>query len=148
MNFAREPYSPQLVSEMVPLWKEHYNETASENYGALDPDLNIYIALDMQGALRIFTARDESGLVGYQVFFVTKHLHHRESMQAQQDILFLSRSVRVGFNGYRFIKFCVDELVKEGIKVIHQRISARHDFGKLFERLGFKLEDLTYSRES
>ena len=146
MQFAREAYSPELVSEMVPLWKEHYEETRSRNYGALDPDLSVYIALADQGALRIFTVREESRLSGYQVFFVSRHIHHRELIDATGDILFMRKALRRGMNGYRFLRYCVEKLSEEGIRVIHQRISARHDFGRLFERMGFELEDMTYSR--
>lgn len=131
---------------MIPLWEEHYKETASKNYGALDPDLTIYDALAAQGLLRVFTAREDLLLVGYQVFFVTHHPHHKDQIQAEQDILYLSRAQRVGLNGYQFLKFCIDELRREGVHVICQRISARNDFGRLLERLGFELEDLVYSR--
>lgn len=147
MKFARENYSTELIAEMVPLWKEHYSEIADPIYQKLNPDLGIYKTCNERGVLRIFTARQKNSLIGYQVFFVGPHPHHRESIQAQQDILFVSPSARVGLNGYRFIKWCADELRKEGVQIVHQRISAHHDFGPMLKRMGYELEDLTYSKQ-
>lgn len=146
MKFAREPYSDRLAEEMKPLWEKHYTETRSENYPKLEPDLAVYHEADERRMLRIYTARQNGCLVGYQVFFISRHPHHRQSIQAEQDILFFTADSRKGLVGYKFIRYCIGELMKEKIDMIHQRISVRNNFGQLFERLGFKLEDLTYSR--
>ena len=145
MKFAREAYSAGLVEEMRPLWVSHYAETHDEMYGQLNPDLGFYERA--VPIMRIFTARDDAGeLHGYQVFFVMNDPHSRDSVQAVQDILYLCRSAREGLAGYRFIKWCAEQLEAEGVDVIHQRIAAKHDFGPVLERMGFELEDLTYSK--
>jgi hypothetical protein len=141
--FAREQYSASLVAEMRPLWETHYAETHDDKYGPLDPDMSFYEKA--QGILRIFTARRDGVLVGYQVYFVMNDPHSRASVQAVQDILFVHPSAR-GTDGYRFMKWCVAELEREGVDVIHQRIPARHDFGHILERMGFELSDLTYAK--
>ena len=145
MRFAREYYSPQLISDMLPLWKSHYIETHDEMYGPLDPDLGFYERA--AGMLRVFTVRDfDDALQGYQVFFVANDPHSMTNVQAVQDILYLAAEARKGLTGYKFIKWCMEQLEAEGVDVIHQRISAHHDFGPVLERMGFTLEDLTYSR--
>lgn len=144
MNFARESYSLKLMREMLPLWKDHYNETHDANYGPLDPDLGFY--QNVAQMLRIFTVRIDEQLCGYQVFFVSPDPHSMEQIQAVQDILFLCRTARVGLAGYKFIKWCVEQLEAEGVDLISQRISARNDFGPVLERMGFELEDLTFSK--
>lgn len=147
MNFAHEPYSDALIEEMRPLWKRHFEEIAAFQNISLDPDLSIYQRTATAGVLRIYTARMFGSLCGYQVFFISPHPHSKQSIQAVQDILFLDLDLRVGLTGYRFIKWCVQELKREGVQVIHQHISAKKDFGHLFKRLGFHLEDLVYSLE-
>lgn len=147
IEFAREEYSEALIEEMRPLWQKHFEEIAAFKHIPLDPDLSVYQACEISGALRIYTARQLQRLVGYEVFFVTRHPHSRQSIQAVQDMLFLGMECRQGLAGYRFIKFCVNELKCEGVQIVHQHISAKNDFGRMFERIGFHLEDLVYSME-
>lgn len=146
MKFERETYSDILLDEMVPLWTAHYNEISDKFYGPLDPDIAIYSKMNLVDSLRIYTAREGDALLGYQVFFIGTHPHSRHSIEATQDLIYLAPSARKGLTGYRFIDWCCGELRKEGVQVVHQRISARHNFGSVLERMGFELEDLTYSR--
>lgn len=147
MNFAAEEYSLQLIADMMPLWKAHHAETADKFYGPLNPDLFVYEQAAEAGMMRIFTVRDEVGsLHGYQVLFVSHHPHSRDSLQAVQDVLYLCQDARKGLVGYRFIKWCGEQLRAEGIDIVHQHISAKHDFGAILTRMGYELEDLVYSK--
>lgn len=146
MKFEREEYSESLIEEMRPLWQEHYNEIALYKDIPLNPNLLVYAGCAAAETLRIFTARDSSRLVGYQIFFVSPHPHYQQSIHAVQDIVYLSQAVRQGMNGYRFIKWCDDQLQKEGVQVVNQHIKAAHDFGVLLRRMGYRLQDLIYTR--
>jgi len=146
MRFTRERYSEALADEMLPLWNDHHRETANKFYGPLNPQLETYLACDKNGCLYIFTARNKGILVGYQVFIVSEQLHSRDQIQAVQDVLYLKPEYRKGLTGYKFMKWCINELKNEGVDVVHQVISARNDFGKILERMGFQLEDLTYAK--
>lgn len=146
MIFKREHYSQELMAEMAPLWSEHHAETANKFYGPLDPHLEMYEKCDLAGVIRFFTVRHQGRLVGYQVFIVSEHLHSRDMVQATQDILYLKPEHRRGLVGYRFLKWCMNQLKEDGIAVVHQVISARNDFGKILERMGYQLEDMTYSK--
>lgn len=146
MRFQREQYSNELVQEMMPLWHAHHAETSDILYGPLDPDMRSYELSALAGLIRIYTVRVAGKLQGYQVFFVSHHPHSKESIQAIQDILFIHPSVRKGLIGYRFIRWCGNQLQNEGVNIVHQRISARNDFGRILTRMGYVLEDLTYSK--
>lgn len=146
INFAAEQYSDQLMTEMKPLWVQHHNEIQQIRGAVLDPNLQMYQALASAGVLRIFTARREAGLVGYQVFTITSLPHFKEIKQAVMDILFLSPDARLGWMGYYFLKYADTELQKEGINVMFRAISARKDFGKILERMGYELCDLVFMR--
>lgn len=152
MRFTLEPYSANLIAEMRPLWDAHNTEIPQLGL-PVDPDLSVYKKMADGKILRIFTARLGGGhgnadslLVGYQVFFVMKHPHRRYSLEASQDILYLDPEVRRGLVGFKFIKFCDKQLESEGVKVIYHQISAENNFGRIFERMGYKLMDLTFSR--
>lgn len=151
MNFYREDYSLALFAEILPLLALHHEEVKDKFYGPLNPDLTIYETLEKLGMLRIFTVRQWSGsqmaLMGYQVFFINNHHHSKDVIAATQDILFMHKDVRKGLSGYKFIQWCAEKLKMEGIHIVHQRISARHSFGRLLERAGYELEDLTYSKK-
>ena len=152
LEFALEPYSAQLIAELRPLWDAHHREIPQLGL-PLDPDLKCYKTMADAGALRIFTARlwnedrDDSVLAGYQVFGVMKHPHRRYSTEALQQLLYLDPDCRKGWTAIRFLRYCWTALEAEGCKVLHQQIDARNDFGKIFERYGFQLTDLTYARK-
>jgi hypothetical protein len=147
MNFAREPYSLGLITDMIPLWHRHQQESAAYPDIKLNPNLTIYQNSDVAGTLRVFTARHAGKLVGYQVFFVVKHPHSQQSLQANQDIVYMEPEVRRGLNGYRFIKWCSDQLLAEGCEVVYQHINAKRSLGRLLERMGYELVDLVYGRK-
>jgi len=141
MEFNQEEFSYELVNEMYPLWKAHYEEIATYKDIALDPDLERYEIMARGGFLRIFTARDEGSLVGYQVFFVTQNPHYKRSTQAVQDILFLSLVLRKGLTGYKFIKWCDERLKEEKIQLVFQHVKEAHDFTPMLRRLGYQAHD-------
>lgn len=146
--FSEEPYSDILIGEMIPLWVRHHAETVQYVNIPLEPNTIAYQQAAKAGIVRIFTARIDGKLIGYQVFFVMPHLHSRHSLQATQDIIFIDREYRKGLTGYKFIKFCSDKLISDGVQVIYQHISAHHDFGPVLKRMGYELVDLVYGRLS
>lgn len=146
INFAAESYSTELLIEMTPLWARHHKEVEQIRGMTLEPNLSMYAALSAAGVLRIFTARQEKELVGYQVFTITKHPHFKDMTQATMDILYLSPAARLGWMGYHFLKFVDDEFRKEGVNLLFRGISARHDFGPVLERIGYDLVDYIFLR--
>lgn len=144
MLFYRESYRQTLIEEMYPMWHRHHAEVAAYKDIVLNPNLAMYEACDKLGTLRIFTAREGSTLVGYQLFFVSPHPHSMQSIQAVQDILYIEKEYRKGLAGYKFIKWCVDALKKEGIQCIYQHISNDFDFGKMLIRMGYTHVDQVY----
>lgn len=152
LTFALEPYSDNLIAEMRPLLEAHREEIPQLGL-PIDPDLVCYRTMAMTNMLRIFTARladprfdNETILAGYQVFGVMKHPHRKYSKEAIQQLLYLHPECRRGWTAMRFFRYCWKSLEDEGVKVIHQQLDAQHDFGKIFERAGFSLVDITYAR--
>jgi hypothetical protein len=134
-----------LIEEAYPLLRKHYHEIAHYKDIALDPDFEKYILLENEEILRVFTARDENDvLVGYIVFIVAKNLHYKNTVQANQDVMFIDHEKR-GV-GRKFIEFCDEELKKEGVISVSQHIKAAHNYGTLLIKIGYELVDLVYSR--
>lgn len=145
MRYQREPVTHDLIEEMFPLLRLHYEEIAKFKDIPLEPDQESYIALDKAGIVRAFTARDEANtLQGYAVFFVKHNLHYKSSLQAVQDVLYVNPTSR-GF-GAKFILWCDKELQREGVQAVYHHVKSEHNFGPLLERMGYELVDLIYTR--
>lgn len=142
-SFQREKVM-DTWDEMFPLLTEHWKEVALFNDIPLDPDKEAYERMEANGAVRLYTLRDEGQLVGYSVFFIIHHPHYKSSMQAQQDIIYITPEAR-GI-GKQFIKDCDEELRKEGVQVVSQHVKASHNFGPLLERIGYVISDHIYVR--
>ncbi len=144
MNFQRERIH-DVIDEVAPLLVCHFVEISHDPDIALDPDFHTYKKIEENGALRVFTARDDDGtLVGYNCFFVNPNLHYQSSLQAVQDVLYVDKERR-GF-GRTFIKWCDDELRKEGVQKVYHHLKAKYNFGPMLERMGYELVDLIYAK--
>lgn len=137
---ARESVE-DVIEEIKPLLRLHWQEVAHYLDIELDPDWDFYLT---SPSVRVFTARDDGQLIGYGVFFIGPNRHYKQSIQAVQDILFLHPEYRGGRTGYKLIKFCDEEARKEGAQVIYHHTKARHDFGPLLGHLGYELVDFIY----
>lgn len=146
IDFARETYSGDLVSEMMPLWKEHYKEIALYKDVLLSPLLAVYSVADKSDMLRIYTARHKRELVGYHILYVQTHPHFSEMKVAIQDTIFLCVEFRKGMIGYQFLKWSDEQLKNDGVKIVYQKVEQGHDFSALLKRLGYVDHEITYSR--
>jgi hypothetical protein len=145
MRFQKESFTEELFEEAYPLLFQHWREIAHYQDIPLDPNLEGYMAANEAGGLRVYTARDNEGvLVGYAVFIVRRNLHYSSSLQAIQDILYIAPTRR-GLGGY-FIHWCDDRLKEEGVQVVYHHVKEAHNFGALMERLGYELVDHIYAR--
>ncbi len=141
ITFKREGIA-SLWDEIQPLLHAHADEVAHFKDIALDPDKDLYHAMEKIGAARVFTARRrDARLLGYSIFFVRRSMHYN-SVQAQNDIIFIDKQER-GF-GARFIAWCDEQLRAEGVQVVRHHIKAAHNWGAVVERQGYELEDLIY----
>lgn len=143
MTFARENLA-DCFEEARPLLLAHWKEISHYPDIPLDVDEARYYAIEESNKLRVYTARNDSGLVGYAVFFVNTSAHYKNSVQALQDIIFIHPKFR-GMGG-RFILWCDEQLKAEGVQVVFHHIKAKHNFGKLLERFGYELIDLIYGK--
>jgi GNAT superfamily N-acetyltransferase len=145
MDFALESLA-KVRREIEPLLEEHWKEIAlNKDKIKLNPDWRAYADLDSIHALRIYTARKDAKLMGYFVVIVSKSLHYRDHLFANNDIIFLTKAARKGLTGVKLIKFALDSLEGEGVTKVHINTKAHQPFDAILERLGFEEIERVYS---
>ena len=146
MQFAREKIW-DLWEEAWPLLVEHWGEVAKYSDIKLDPDFTAYHEAELNGALRVYTARAEGVLVGYAAFMVRGNAHYKSSIQAVQDVVFLRKACRRGLVGYKLLKFADDQLATEGVQVVYQHVKIKNNFSAVLGRIGYeKVEEVWAKR--
>lgn len=145
MEFALENLA-KVRREIEPLIDEHWQEIAlDKEIIKLNPDWEGYARLDNINALRVYTARKDDKLVGYFVVIVSKSLHYRDHLFANNDIIFLTKAARKGLTGVKLIKYAIDSLAAEGISKLHINTKAHQPFDAILERLNFEEIERVYS---
>src|SRR3990167_4142324 len=130
IKFGIEKVS-QVLNEIIPLCIKHWEEIAHFKDIPLEIDRDGYARLENLGLLRIFTAREDTKLIGYSIYIVSYNMHYKSSLQAKQDVLYIDKEKR-GF-GHKFILWCDEQLKKEGVQVVYHHIKAAHNWGKMIE---------------
>jgi len=145
MNYQQE-FLSQVENDILVLIDLHYKEIAlNKNKVKLNPDWDVYRDLEDQGKLKIFTARDDTTLVGYFVVVVGTNMHYKDHTFACNDIIYLHKDYRKGFAGIKLIKFAKKCLTDDGVSILTINTKVHQPFDRLLERLGFNLIERVYS---
>lgn len=145
MNYQQE-FLDQVKDDILVLIDLHYKEIAlNQSKVKLNPDWDVYRALENEGKLKIFTARDNDTLVGYFVVVVGVNMHYKDHTFACNDIIYLHKDYRKGFAGIKLIKFAKKCLTEDGVSVLTINTKVHQPFDRVLERLGFNLIERVYS---
>ena len=146
VSFAQE-FLDDVIDEIKPLLVLHWAEIAvRQERIKLNPDWPKYEALEAQGALRIFTARELGQLVGYFVTIVGPGLHYKDHLFAENDVIFLKSSHRKGLTGVKLMKFAEACLRQDGVSVLQINTKTHQAFDPILKRLGFECFERNYSK--
>jgi hypothetical protein len=148
--FAREIFTEALLDETLPLVRAHWREVAHYADIPLDPDASAYHHAEFRGFLRVYTARKvgplgDHRLVGYAAYFVRPSIHYASSVQASQDVIYVSPECR-GSTGARLIQFADEQLAGEGVQAVYHHVKVAHNWGRLLERMGYEAVDVIYAK--
>ena len=145
MQFQKEKFA-HFFDEALPLFKDHHAEVGNYFDGDIqfEPDVESYIKLDDCDALRCFTIREDSKLIGYCIHHVHTHLHFCNSKQSVQDAIFITKEHR-GV-GRSFIDWVDVQLKTEGVDAVYHYVSVNHNYNKTLLSLGYKKIESTYLR--
>lgn len=129
------------------LLKLHWEEIAlNKDKIRMNPDWDTYQKMEELGALKIFTAREGSKLVGYFVVIVASNLHYKDHLFAENDVIYLHKDHRKGFTGIRLIKFAEKCLKLDGVSVLKVNTKVHQPFDKLMLFLKFGLVERVYTK--
>jgi len=143
LQFQRENIN-ELWSDLAPLIEQHYQEIARYHDIPLNPDVEQYGQLENTGMFRIYTVRHDDQLIGYAAYLVSTNIHYMDSMQAHQDVLFVTPAYRKSRIGIQLIQYADKQLQQDGVQLVYHHVKINHNFGPLLERLGYELNELLY----
>ena len=136
-----------IRSEIEVLLEEHYAElTLDKDVMKLAPDWDKYNQLNNDGKLSVVAAYNDAEMVGYSVFFLNEHIHYKNNIIANNDVLFLRATHRLGMTGVKLIKYSEMILQQLGVSKVIWHIKQAKDFRKLLHRMGYQDEDIIVGR--
>lgn len=132
-----------VIAEVEPLLELHYRElTLNRDVVKLNPDWSRYSELEHAGAFHVFTARDGCRLIGYSAFFLGPHLHYKDLVVANNDVLYLHPDARSGMAGIRLIKTSEAGMKALGAAKITWHAKHSNDLQQILARLGYTDEEV------
>lgn len=146
ITFTEVPMTAELIDAAMPLLEAHYKEIAHYLDIPLAIDKAMYLQSAALGMVRTFLFMDDGVLQGYAVFFCKLNMHYATSLQAVQDVLYISPKHRGQLLGTRFIAWCDEQLRKSGVQVVMHHMKLAHDFGPTMERLGYEKVEVLWSK--
>jgi len=147
VSYQRESVTA-LWAELAPILAMHWAEIGHNPDIPLDPDNALYDRMEAAGTLRLFTVRDEDWrLIGYACYFVTTSMHHRGSLQALQDGMFILPPNRRSGVGVGLVQHADAVLRAEGVQLVylHTPIGADH-IGRMLKGIGYREVETHYFR--
>lgn len=145
-TFARELLC-EVVQEAQPLLDLHYRELClHRDVIKLDPMWREYALLEQLERFVVFTAREEGQLVGYNAFFLNRHLHYGGFTVAQNDVLFLHPQARRGTTALRFIDWCEQKLWDAAADKLTYHIKFALDWRPILHRRGYVDEEVMVAK--
>lgn len=145
ITFQQESLDLFLEEGMDLMQKTHQEISERPDIFEFDPNLDLYEKLHKKGVFEIHTVRDDGKLIGYSLWFLSTHPHHKKSLTASSDILFLAPQSRKGMLGSKFIKWSIEEVKKRKPQRIILHVKPSLDFSPILERNGAHFFEKVYS---
>lgn len=148
-TYSKELASPELEQEIRPLAARHNAEIG----GIMDqlpvkPNLATYMAMEAHGLLRLYTMRDEAGvLVGYCICAFIDHPQYQGHKFAAHEALYVEPAHRVGRNSIRLMDFCDQQLKADGAVFVTQHVMRALDYSPILLRMGYSLTETIYAKQ-
>lgn len=141
MTIAIEPFTPKLMSEILPLGQACWDECSEIKKDTcafhgqrglpIDPNVEQYLLLAANGALTVMTLRDEARVLhGYAALILYYSLHLKNELCGNVDTFFVRPDYRLYMP--RFMNRIEEEFQSKGVSVIGWPVTRA---GKLYEIL-------------
>lgn len=148
-----EPVQCLLDEGLEKLLYRHWREVALDQEEVpLDPDWSCIWRMEQQGVFRTAALRRDSKLIGYSAFCIIPHLHHRGTLHALNDVIYVDPQER-GAAGVKLIRGCERMLKELGVRkiVYHSKLHLKlgrkqKTIGDLLDIMGYKAFETSHSR--
>lgn len=136
-----------VKDEAAPLWPLHWEEVGQNKIKMqLDPDIGKLDRLNASGMLHIVIAREDGKLIGYHASIIDTLMHYKNVLAAKGDLYWLAPEYRKGSTGIKLLKEVERTLKLRGVQVMYDITKLYLDKGPIFEHLGYKPIERTYSK--
>jgi GNAT superfamily N-acetyltransferase len=126
-----------VLEELKPVHAAHWQETERYRHGiALNPDYNYMINAERTGRFMLFTVRNDDGLVGNCMMYLSRSTHTQRWV-AEEDTIFILPEYRKGRLGVRLIRYVEDVLRNMVVTEIRVTVKTVNDVGRLLTHLGY-----------
>lgn len=135
-----------FLEELKPILPSHYEELALEKDKVpLDPQYEVYLQKEKQGEVIVVTLRETNKLIGYFIGFVAPGLHYKTCLTCHMDIFYVVKEWRGHGAGFILFRAVEEELKRRKVQRMYVGSKLHNDCSFLFEKLGYKLIENTYS---
>jgi len=146
ITFCQEDYF-DCIGEISLLLESHWEEVGTDRDKIpMDVDYEQYAQAALQGILHVMVARSHGTLIGYHSTFVRPHIRYKSTLMGFVDVYFLHKDFRRGSTGIRLLKAAEKSLKARGVKKIQSGTKLSLDRGKVFEHLGYRAAETTYTK--
>jgi len=129
------------------LFKEHYEEIAlNKGVMKLLPDWDRYFSLEQAGMILCLGAFLDEECIGYSINFFTNHMHYKEMFYMQNDLLFVAEERRKTRVGLDLIRETEKQAFARGAEMMLWHAKENTSLNTLMPRLGYKVQDIIYSK--
>jgi len=150
ITFQEESYIVMFTPEFWEMAKKHYREVGGfkdSNKIKLSVNWGMYKLLGKQNRIAMFTAKEDTKLIGYNFYIIANHPHYQNAIIAEADSVYVIPKFRKGFIGYKLIKYSVKCLL-DRVDAITLNMHIEHKFDSIAKRLGFKPLECKYILET
>jgi GNAT superfamily N-acetyltransferase len=141
ISAVAEPFMSQ-VEELKPLLPAHWEELGIYKADMpLDPNWEIYRAIEEMGQLIYVPLRNDGDLIGYFIGTITPGLHYKTTLTCKMDILLVLPEYRHGKAGTILFGAVKAELNRRGVKLWWVGSKSHHPIEGFYESLDFTLQE-------
>jgi len=150
LTIAIEPMTHELAQEILPLGQASWDECSEIKKDTcayhgqrglqVDPNIDVYLALESAHMLLTLTLRDEGGVLrGYCVAILYYSLHLRKELCGNVDMFYVQPDYRRAMS--RFITSVEEELRQRNVSIVGWPVSMSGKMFDILQKRGYTPDD-------
>ena len=151
MNIAIEPFTRELMGEMIPIGQECWDECSEIKKDTcayhgqrglqIDPDIEQYAFLANHDSLITMTLRDDDGVLhGSALMILYRSLHLKTELCGNVDAFYVRPAFRRCMS--RFISAIEDAFKDRGVSIIGWPVTMTGKMYEILQRRGYIADDV------